>query len=374
MNMKKSRSGFHKKLASLMTALLMVLAMVATTVPALAANTPVNGGTTTFDKYLTMSTDANVPNVTFNFSVSAGEATGSILPGIQPQDVVVGSAVFAPTDSTTNGLPTDADGATEGQKYATKEVTVDFSKVSFPDPGVYRYIITETPSTASGITNDTNSTRTLDVYVGYRDGSDTDLVIIGYALGNDEEKSDGFTNTYGTNNLTLTKEVTGNQGDRNKSFAFTVEITGAVAGTQYTVTSGEGSNITIQDGIGAYDSVTGKLTATNGSVKFTCQLKHGDSIVIKGLTGDTKYTITETDYSSEGYETSYKVDSGEPQTANTTGELTMGAQSHTVTFTNAKNGTVPTGILLDVAPYLILCGVVIVCFVALFVFRRRRAR
>lgn len=52
----------------------------------------------------------------------------------------------------------------------------------------------------------------------------------------------------------------------------------------------------------------------------------------------------------------------------------MGTANHTVTFTNFKSGTVPTGILLETAPYLILGAVVVAGLVVLFATRRRRTR
>lgn len=193
----------------------------------------------------------------------------------------------------------------------------------------------------------------------------------------DGTKDDGFTNTYTTYDLTLEKNVTGNQGDRDKYFEFSVNITGAVNGTVYTVdlTDAEGSpNV---DGTTETNSDT--LTATNGSVTATYYLKHGQSIVIQGLTEDTKYTIAETSYSTDGYTTSNTVKVGEGQAvtsqeALTTGEKTMGEGDNVVTFTNDKQGTVPTGILLETAPYLILGAVVVAGLVVLFATRRRRSR
>lgn len=40
--------------------------------PVQAANIPVNGGVTTFEKYLTMDEKDNVPNVTFGFTIAIG--------------------------------------------------------------------------------------------------------------------------------------------------------------------------------------------------------------------------------------------------------------------------------------------------------------
>lgn len=61
------------------------------------------------------------------------------------------------------------------------------------------------------------------------------------------------------------------------------------------------------------------------------------------------------------------IDATEPEGTATTGD-------NTVTFTNSKSGTVPTGILLETAPYLILGAVVVAGLVVLFATRRRRTR
>ena len=52
----------------------------------------------------------------------------------------------------------------------------------------------------------------------------------------------------------------------------------------------------------------------------------------------------------------------------------MGTGDNIVTFTNHKEGAVPTGILLETAPYLILGAVVVAGLVVLFATRRRRSR
>lgn len=215
--------------------------------PAFAANTPVSGSTTTFNKYLVMDADANVPNVTFEFDIMAGTAqvaSGSspaIYAGVDADSIAVSDASFTTSDSTTPGTPSNTEDST--QKYATKSVTVNLQGVTFNKPGIYRYVITETATSQDGITNDTNTTRTLDVHVAYAAGSETELKVTSYALyltapATVEDfantgKVNGFTNTYTTHNLTLKKQVEGNQGDRNKYFKFTVSITNAVADTVY---------------------------------------------------------------------------------------------------------------------------------------------
>ena len=366
--MKNQNAGanFRKRWMSLAMALLLMAVMLTTAVPAYAANVaPTENLNTTFDKYLVMEEDANVPNATFNFTIKPGAAVPNtaIVAGIGAPTVE--AAVFAPTDTAYDAPQTgDSVKLTEGEKYAVQVVTVDFSDVSFTAPGIYRYTITESPSSISGITNDASTTRTLDVYVGYEDNSDETLKVMSYVLqdgtaANPTTKSEGFTNRYATSNLTLTKLVTGNQGNRFEAFNFTVTISNTTAGTKYTVQVGESTEtLTVNPG---ETSVTG-----------TYELKHNESVVIKGLAPGNQFTITETDYSTKGYSTSYTLNGGDKQENLTVPVTSMGADDQNVVFTNHREGTVPTGILLDVTPYLILGAVVILGFVALFVFKRRR--
>lgn len=373
-----TKIGFGKRLLTAAASLVMLATCAVTAMPAHAANVAAQGGITSFEQYLTMESDANVPNVTIGYTVAAGTATGKVQAGINAENVTVGSAAFTPedTEDATDGLPTDTDAVTQGKKYATKTVEVNFSAVNFGAPGIYRYTITRTDAgLPSGVSAVGTSTRTLDVYVSYKTGSETELEVAGYTLQDGTvveptDKSTGFTNSYATQNLTLAKEVTGNQGDRDKYFKFTVSISGATLGTVYTV-----DVTTDADAQPSVDGETktnpAELTATNGSVSADYYLKDGQSIVIEGLTSATHYTITEADYSTDGYTTT---NTDNTTDGKTTGDKTMGTSAHTVTFTNEKQGTVPTGILLDVAPYIVLVALVGVGLIALFATKKRRSR
>lgn len=395
---------FNKQIITLSTIVMMLLGTVLFTLPVKAVNTPVQGGTFSFNKYLVMDSDANVPNVSFSFSIEPGQVVNNtaIKQGIYAERVTIDTAVFTSEDSgsTENGLPTDGvDAVTPNKKYASKEVRVDFRNVSFSAPGIYRYIITENSETPeTGITY--ASSLTLDVYVGYeeKDGviSDTTLVVMDYILHDgtfpnpdDDElnngyKGVGFVNQFTSYQLSLSKVVTGNQGDRDKYFIFNVVLEKANPSTKVFLSGSEYE--IIETTIGTYDKSTNTLSlddGDDGSVSFTCKLKHNGSLIIHGLTSSTIYSIEEEDCSSEGYTTTVKVDAADPIISNSTDvnspeddnmARTMGDSSHTVVFTNTREGTVPTGILLDVAPYIILGGVVIVGFVVLIGSRRRYNR
>lgn len=382
------KTTLKTRLWALAATLLLLVSLLALPVSAANTNVAARGGEFTFNKYLVMEKNVVVPNVTFNFTITAATSTNpAVESGIGTP--TVGSAAFTSTYSqediyesvqTVDGV---ADSLTlpVGKVYAKLPVTVDFSSISFPNPGVYRYTVTEEATNQDGITDDT-VTRTLDVYVGYKDNSETDLEVMGYVMYNGtittttgETKSNGFTNTYGTKNLTLTKNVEGNQGNRDKYFRFEVTIANAVAGTKYTVTVPTSPT---EDDLEGSDQLSDinktELVATGGTVRAIYYLKDGQSITIQGLTPATTYAISEASYAADGYTTKYQIDSNGEQTANSFDAQTMGDTSHTVTFTNHKEGTVPTGILLETAPYLILGAVVVAGLVVLFATRRRRTR
>ena len=377
------KTTLKTRLWALAATLLLLISLLAMPVSA------VNGGTTTFNKYLILNENAHVPDAEFTFTITPGDAVPAnpetkmpaIYAGIgQP---TVTKAEFTPDDTATTEVKDNEVTLESGEAFAKKAVTVDFSSVNFTAPGIYRYTITENdPTSQSGVAIKGNSTRTLDVYVEYTDDNATTLAVTHYVLQdgtanpNTATKSKGFTNTYTTYDLTLTKDVTGNQGNRDKYFRFEVTIANAVAGTKYTVTVPTGLTADdLEDGDQLDEVNKTELEATGGSVTAVYYLKDGDSITIQGLTPATTYAISEEDiYAADGYTTEYEIDSNGKQTANSFTAQTMGASSHTVTFTNTKNGTVPTGILLETAPYLILGAVVVAGLVVLFATRRRRTR
>lgn len=395
--------GLGKRLLTAAASLVMLATCAVTAMPAHAANTAPDGNLTfNFNKYLVMDENAKVPNATFTFSIAAGtavDATASTpaiyagndanrvqgLPVLKVDGVVKDSVTFSASDTTYDskqGTDTVTIGA--DQVYAKKVVTVDFSGVDFNAPGIYRYVITEQASSNDGISNDATNTRTLDVVVSYSNEETQTLAVTNYILypgtkmdavnvGVDA-KDDGFTNSYTTYDLTLTKEVTGNQGDRDKYFKFTVSISGATLGTVYTV-----DVTTDADAQPSVDGETktnpAELTATNGSVSADYYLKDGQSIVIEGLTAATKFAITEDDYAGDGYTTKYKLtDVSADESGRVISATAMGAADRKVTFINNKTGTVPTGILLDVAPYIVLVALVGVGLIALLATKKRRSR
>ena len=381
-----------KKHARFLTTLLAAVLLVAAALPSAFAfkYTAVAGTSTTFYKYLVMDVDANVPNATFAFTVAPGTAIAAtenrvaVLAGIGTPTIA--NVTFAPTDSTTAGLPSDTDTATAGQQYATQTAKVDFSGISFTEPGIYRYIVTETATTNQGVTNDESATRTLDVYVTDNDGAlevssyvlhtGTDAPAAGTDKGSADvsntgdklgDKSAGYTNTYDTSNLTFSKTVSGNQASRDKYFAFTVTIRGAVAGTVYDVDLTKADvNISANPNdattcIGNAVTQPQRLTVpAGGTVTQVFYLQHGQEITIKGLAKGTEYAVTE---NPEDYK----------QTAPDNASGTIVSEDVTAAFTNTRSGVIPTGVLLTVAPFAAIMAVGAVGIIVMVGKKRKRA-
>lgn len=400
----------------MVSASVVAAAMLLAATPVLAAgsnySTTIEGTkTTTFDKYLVMDQDANVPNASFTYAVTAGTAqtynvqgkTFEVLAGVDADKVTITDQdtatagyqlVFAPSDTTVqtaNSLVKDYDNAT--QKYATKTATVDFSAVAFTEPGVYRYVITES-GTNQGVTNDTDLTRALDVYVQDASTStEKKLSIAGYVLHSTETgaiaigennqlsysdgdtKTQGFTNTYDTSNLTFRKEVSGNQASHDKYFAFTVTISNAVPGTKYAVdlTNADNTSGSNAATITANQSKTNptemvavadSANSANGTVTATFYLQHGQEITIKGLAKDTAYTVTE---NAEDYTSTPKGVTG--YTDNTSGSIV--STDIKTSYLNTRNGIIPTGVLMTVAPFAVIT-LIGGCGVASVVLKRRK--
>ena len=119
------------------------------------------GGSTSFVKNLVVDSDANIPNVSFTYSIRRGTAIPATESTIEilTSDTgggTIGTATFsnADTASALPGLPTDADPSnpTEGKKYVQKYVSITLPNTSFTKPGVYRYEISETNSNLPGVT------------------------------------------------------------------------------------------------------------------------------------------------------------------------------------------------------------------------------
>lgn len=340
--------------------------------------TPINGTTTAFNKNLVVDSTAQIPNVEFEFEIAAGTpvaasaTTLEILAGpVTATAPTIENAVFASGATTTAGTPTDNTDATK--KFATDEVIVDFTGVQFTAPGVYRYVITEKASNLSGITNDANATRYLDVFVV----SENDVLSVqSYALRTEatnidletgkyetdpDVKSSGYTNEMTSYDLEFSKAITGNQADKNKQFKFTLALTDVNPGT-YTVELSradvlkEGSNVTASEGV--YTITVG----ADGTCTAYFYLADGDTVKVLDLPAGYGYTLTE---DPEDYSSSENLDGYEDATSDT--DVSADVKTG---YSNDRNGIIPTGVIVMIAPFAI--GVLLFGAVILYIVSKRR--
>jgi len=300
------------------------------------------------------------PNADFKYTIAPAEASELTNTGMPATAGVEGAVSLSPSsvNYSAEGLSSEdnADGVT---KTITAQMSVSLVTSRFAAPGIYRYKITQTPPELDGL-NVVYKELFLDVYV---ENGNSGLVAKGCTLSTaagSGSKISGFENKYVTHKLTITKVVAGNQGDKNKDFEFTVTIKGADGETY--------KYGTVKNGVTTMNQTTTKSGAT-----FTETLKHGESVIVYGLSSEDKFAVTEADYHGDGYKTSYKIGDGTNSTeGSSTAEEAIGAYDTTVIFTNTKDATVPTDVIRTVAPYVAIVAFAAVMGVVFFRPRRNR--
>ena len=406
-----------RKLTALAATTAMAVMMMTSTVSAGTTYTAVTGTSCTFNKYLIMDAGDSVPNATFSFTVAPGTALSAdttnskmeVLAGVGTPTIA--DVTFGPSDTTATAAGSNIDvartnadrGGTagdtvqldSGEKYATKQATINFSTVQFSEPGIYRYVITETADAdhaAAGIIHDTDTDRILDVYVTDDNGS---LVVSGYVMHTDAEqvamgasngsadvaadndaladKTDGFTNEYSSKDLKIEKEVSGNQASRDKYFELTVTVADIEDDDTYVVSLADDSDANTNDGnadatsgaekaggtIAANAGKTNPTSVTGAQLKAGVKfyLQHGQSVVIRGLAPNADYTVTE---NSEDYKSDVKTgDTNSGVIGTVAGDNKMA----TAGFTNTRDGVIPTGIIISVAGLLVVGIIAVIGFV-----------
>ena len=382
-----------KKIMAILMATALIMSIAAISASAEDTYTPVNGTNTQFNKYLVVDSDTNIPAISFNFAVAPGEAvaatssTPAVLAGVGAPSIA--TVTFTDGQATSTTAPQDLTLAS-GKKFAVQTATVDFSGVTFTEPGVYRYVITEQETTgAKAVTYDTQAVtpgskvRYLDVYVedvnnaltvsSYVMHETTDVVPNGDSDIKADDKSSSYVNEISTKDLEFGKEVTGNQGSKDKYFLFTLNITNAQANTTYSVdlTSAEASPA--KTDATKYDTMTNPSSFTtdgDGKATVTFYLKDGQYIKIPGLPDGYGYALTEDaeDYASSATISATNGKSGvaysDPATgSNVAADIKTG-------YTNDRTGIIPTGVLLTIAPFAI--GILLFGALIIFIIAKRR--
>lgn len=255
--------------------------------------------------------------------------------------VTDGEATEAPALGTITGA-TYAEGTATTGDGTQGDIIVTLP--TYDTVGVYEYTLKEVAGTTAGVTYYDKDIKLVVTVVNGENGKLRVAAVHTESTG--ETKSDNFPNTYKAGELDVSKTVTGNLGDENKYFEFKVTLTGE-------------NGKTYRD---SYAVTGGSNTENPKSIKIgeetTFFLKHGDTIRIENLPYNVEYTVTE--IAAEGYT---------PEKTGDTGKISAAEQ--TAAFTNKKDGSIDTGVVLNNMPYILVLAV-LAAGVAVFIIRKRR--
>ena len=407
-----------KKIGALLLTIVLVLSLGAT---AFAADIGTNGIKETGDKTIVIKKEitaynpagstVNAPSITYYYEIAPGSA-GKV---ITDSEDISATTVAGPTGATITAsitwdaeTPADQMTTSSGGTANTKEITVDFSAVTFPAAGVYRYVITETADYANtGVVNGNDHTRYLDVYVknsenvgtyeiygyvcfkhdnnidGSADAADANqaakaVKTEGFVANNDEQDA-LTTDKYYTYNLTVSKTLVNDTGMNSHQFPFGIAFTGTETGV-LPIISGTAETKPTWSAKGAMSSFD--TTVDEGA---TLKIANGKSVTITGIPVGTAVSIVEkndvtgTTYAvtSAGADTNITTAELVASGSSTTGTIDVAAQiagteaDKTVAVTNTLALISPTGVVLRVAPYiLMLAGGIVLLALS----RKRKSR
>lgn len=269
--------------------------------------------------------------------VGAGSSPAETFTLVQTgSEVTSGDATAAPALGAITGAAFDAGAATADG--VTKPITV--SLPNYDRVGIYEYTLKEVKGNTAGVGYYDAAMKLVVTVVNGENGLER-VAAVHTELAQGADKSDTFENTYSAGTLTVKKTVTGNLGDKNKEFDFTVTFA-APEGKDWTPA------ITLPTGAGMVE---------DNPMSYTFKLKHDGTASFGNLPAGVTYTVTEAE--AQGYTTTSAGDKG-----------TIGAGLNEVTFTNDKHGEIPTGVTTENLPYVLLIGFVVLAGAALLIKRK----
>lgn len=247
-------------------------------------------------------------------------------------DLVLGGCMVA------EGAATTAGGA--GEFVITLP---EYTKV-----GVYEYTLEESIGNTAGVTYRATPFKVIVTVINGDDGKLIRIPAV-HTEEDGEPKMNDIENVYSAGELDITKTVTGNLGDKDKYFTFNVMLE-PVEGKYYM------ENYVVEGGSNSQNPATIKI---GEMTQF--YLKDGDTIKISNLPYNVKYTVTEDEV--DGYNTTSTGDEG-----------IIDSALETAAFTNDKNGTIDTGIILNNMPYIVMITVIAAAAVVMIVVKRNKNR
>lgn len=325
-----------KKLLSLGLAAMLAFGLATTSFA--ASDTTDAGTTTTVDTTI----DHQTVTVTKDYKL-VGDGTSPAETFTLEQ---VGDGTVTQSEATTAPRLGTITGADFAEGAATVNGTTGEITIALPDytsVGVYEYTLKEVDNKTAGVAYYSDNIRLVVTVINGENGK---LRIAAVHVESEGAKSDTFPNTYSAGSLKVTKTVEGNLGDKDKYFEFKVKLTGETGKTY-------ADSFAVSGGSNKANPTSIKL-----GEETTFLLKHGDTITIANLPYGVKYTVTET--AAEGY-----------TTEKTGADGTISAADQIAAFTNTKDGSIDTGVVLNNMPYILVLAV-LAAGVAVFIIRKRR--
>lgn len=257
---------------------------------------------------------------------------------------------------------------TANSSATNQNASISMQLPAYTKVGIYTYQVKEVDGGTLGMTYD-DTTYTLQVRVANKmDGGKIDSTgakVCYVTMKADGVKESSVKNTYNASNLTISKNVEGNMGDRDKEFDFKVTLKVPAGKTlRSTINVPEGSAIIWTDEVGT----------------VTFKLSHGESFTLMNLPYDIEYTVDEmngTTALNDGekingtYQVSYDgKKAGTIGTGNGKITPTDGVINTEVTNTWGDD-EIDTGVILDNAPYMLMLAIVAGGAMTLVIKKRR---
>lgn len=298
--------------------------------------------------YTTTDSDAVQPEETFTFSdfeCTAVENGGVVNGAVVTKDT-------APVPATIASITLDS---------TTTSGTATINLPTYSAVGKYTYTFHQNHGSKAGVTYyESGTVQTMKLVVTVIEESGKKRVASVHVEGGDTaaDKNKGIGNTYHAGKLTIGKQVTGTLGDHEKYFD--VEVT-------FVPESGKTLASVIQYSGGKYSD-----KATVASNTATIQVKHNDTVTFENIPKGTTYTVTEADYTSDGYDAALYALNESASTTTAINSSIENNETDAAVITNNKHAEIDTGISLDTLPYVVLLAVAALGAALLFIRRRRR--
>jgi pilin isopeptide linkage protein len=269
-------------------------------------------------------------------------------------DSLYGSLDAVPLPQFVSGTDKGSIAFNQGQAITTGfPNSVSLNLPDYDHVGYYTYKLTETPGNTAGVTYDARTLYLTVTVINNGNGRIRQVTTLYYFDSNNEkQKSQNFENVFSAGNLAITKEVTGNMGEKDRYFKVDVTLN---------VPAGKNiATVPVSFSGGKYVGAQ-NVTFSDGTVKVPIELKNGDTVTFANLPYGVTYTAVEKDVTGDGYKTADYVFSDTNKTIDTAAD--------TVTITNNKDKDVATGISLDNLPYIMI---LVIAAGGLIIFAKRK--